>query len=310
MPTNYQAIADENTRRFGTDIDEYGPRLLANRYSDRTHFVYELLQNAEDAIGWRVEEDGDTRRSVVFHLTRDALHFRHSGLPFAEKHVRGICDIGKGTKRQELTAIGKHGIGFKSVYAYTHHPEIHSGEEHFVIESFVRPREAAFRPTPPDETLFVLPFDHPEIGPAKAHAAILSRFRKLGLKTLLFLRHVESIEWDVESGDRGHYLRESRPLGHDLQLITLLGQSGTQEETVQERWMVVRKAVFDVGKPAGFVEVAFQVEPNEAGSKRRDRDRVIRATDSPLVVFFPTEKETHLGFLIQGPYLRDRFITP
>src|SRR5580698_7025802 len=33
-----------------------------------------------------------------------------------------------------------------------------------------------------------------------------------------------------------------------------------------------------------------------------DARRLVRRESSPLVVFFPTEKETFLGFLIQGPY--------
>src|SRR5205823_7276185 len=40
------------------------------------------------------------------------------------------------------------------------------------------------------------------------------------------------------------------------------------------------------------VEIAFRVE---AG-------RLVPLESSPLVVFFPTEKETFLGFLAQGPY--------
>ena len=33
-----------------------------------------------------------------------------------------------------------------------------------------------------------------------------------------------------------------------------------------------------------------------------DARRLVRRESSPLVVFFPTQKETFLGFLIQGPY--------
>jgi methionine synthase II (cobalamin-independent) len=40
------------------------------------------------------------------------------------------------------------------------------------------------------------------------------------------------------------------------------------------------------------IEIAFRVE---AG-------RIVASARSPLTVFFPTEKETFLGFLIQGPY--------
>src|ERR1035438_1215079 len=43
-----------------------------------------------------------------------------------------------------------------------------------------------------------------------------------------------------------------------------------------------------------FATLAFQV-PRELSAPHAD-------TDSPLVVFFPTQKETFLGFVIQGPY--------
>ena len=52
-PSNYVAIGEENRTRYGTDIGRIGPMLLADRYDDRTHFIFELLQNAEDALGRR-----------------------------------------------------------------------------------------------------------------------------------------------------------------------------------------------------------------------------------------------------------------
>ena len=47
---NYKALSKENERKYGTDIDRICRMLLANRYSDRSQFIYELLQNAEDAL--------------------------------------------------------------------------------------------------------------------------------------------------------------------------------------------------------------------------------------------------------------------
>ena len=49
MVSDYNAIRVENERKYGTDIGRIGAMLLANRYGDRTHFIFELLQNAEDA---------------------------------------------------------------------------------------------------------------------------------------------------------------------------------------------------------------------------------------------------------------------
>jgi len=52
------------------------------------------------------------------------------------------------------------------------------------------------------------------------------------------------------------------------------------------------------GKKAGQVEVAYALV-EDAKSKK---ELIKPISDSCLVVFFPTEKETHLGFLVQGPY--------
>ena len=58
MACDYAAIRRENQRRYGTDIGRIGELLLANRYGDRTHFIYELLQNAEDALARRTAWQG------------------------------------------------------------------------------------------------------------------------------------------------------------------------------------------------------------------------------------------------------------
>ena len=299
MHADYKTIADENVLRFGTAIDEYGPQLLADRYSDRTHFIYELLQNAEDAIGWRLSRGEAFERTVSFRLTPVALFFQHSGLQFSEEHVRGICNIGKGTKQQDLTAIGKHGIGFKSVYAYTHHPEVHSGQEHFVIESFVRPRIINPRQSPTDETLFVLPFDHPVITPESAYSEILARLQSLNLHTMLFLRHITSIRWESDGGLKGEYLRSVRQLGNDMDHVTLTGNEGDNAYS-EQNWILFRKEVLNQGHFAGYIEIAFKLGKIKTGNEFSEV--ITRVGDSPLVVFFPTEKETQLGFLIQGPY--------
>ena len=139
MPSDYEAIRADNEQRYGTDIGRIGPMLLANRYDDRTHFIFELLQNAEDALAKHKGWEG--QRGVEFSLSPDDLSVTHFGKPFDEDDVRGVCGIGESTKG--LTSIGRFGIGFKSVYAFTASPEIHSGSEHFAIDSFVLPRAVA-----------------------------------------------------------------------------------------------------------------------------------------------------------------------
>ena len=61
-------------------------------YTDKSHFVYELLQNAEDA--------GATQ--IRFVQYEDRLEVLHDGHPFSVKNLQGLCDIGKSDKTDDL----------------------------------------------------------------------------------------------------------------------------------------------------------------------------------------------------------------
>ena len=121
MALNYRKIRAEKKLEYGTKVGNVG-RHLAGLYADRSHFMLELLQNAEDALGKRGRE-WQGARAVSFRLTKDELLFKHSGRPFDEADVRGICEIGESDKAEDDTAIGRFGIGFKSVYNVTDRPE-------------------------------------------------------------------------------------------------------------------------------------------------------------------------------------------
>lgn len=64
MPSDYQFIADEHRLDYGRKLTEWAQDHLANRYTDRTHFIYELLQNAEDSL--REREGSYISRLVSF----------------------------------------------------------------------------------------------------------------------------------------------------------------------------------------------------------------------------------------------------
>src|SRR6266567_8086026 len=148
VPADYDKIRAENITRYGTDTAVLD--LLGQLYSDRTHFIFELIQNAEDAAA----------TELTFELFDDRLEVKHDGRPFTEADVRGICGVGKSGKSGDLTKIGKFGIGFKSVYAYTKTPRVYSSDEHFRIENYVRPFSADPLDEPAPGTIFVFPFDH------------------------------------------------------------------------------------------------------------------------------------------------------
>lgn len=293
MAVDYEAICTENRKRYGTDIARIGPMLLADRYDDRTHFIFELLQNAEDALSKRHLWTGS--RSVSFSLTQETMTLSHFGRPFNEKDVRGICGIAESTKDED--SIGRFGIGFKSVYTFTDCPQIHSGSEDFLIRNFVQPAAAERIERRSDETQIVLPLKESD---STAHQEITDGFRNLGPSALLFLRSISEINWSVEGGDNGFYLRDApEPLDEHVQRTKLIGQQVGQDEIDQD-WLVFDRDVFSPGgKHVGCVEVAFALRNDADGPNEWV---VVPVAASPLVVFFPTALETNLGYLVQGPY--------
>lgn len=287
MHIDYDKIREENIREYGEGTRHLS--FLSRLYTDRTHFVFELLQNAEDA--------GATR--ILFNLFDDRLEVAHDGRPFNELDVRGVCGVGEGTKAEDLTQIGKFGIGFKSVYAYTETPEVHSGGEGFRIDNYVRPE--AVRPRLPGNswtTLFVFSFDTGKITPETACKEIGARLRNLNARTLLFLREIREIEYRLPDSTSGIYLREETARGPSRQ-VSVTGQNAGKDE--EESWLVFERSVPVPEKSETVrVEIGFRLEAEDKAKK--SSECIMKVKDSPLVVYFPTEKETNLGFLIQGPY--------
>lgn len=292
MPTDYKKIADENVKKYGTDIYRYGPVLLAHLYSDRTHFIYEILQNAEDA-GARANKPV----RVSFHLLKDRLEIRHNGKLFDEADVRGICGLVEGTKKDDLTQIGKFGIGFKSVYAYTNTPQIHSGEEAFCIENYVQPHSIErMTVLNAEETLFIFPFDHDEVSSEESFNEISKRLCEIGAKTLLFLNYIEEIAWHIDGQGSGTYVRDiKKDAKHKkVYVISKVGEKNVEDE----EWLIFEKPLqLNATAPNLKVEIAFKIEKG-----KDNKEIIVPVKDSKLIVFFPTEKPTYLNFLIQGPY--------
>ena len=135
--------------------------LLTDLYPDKAHFIYELLQNAEDAHA----------TTVKFTVTEEGVKFEHDGKRrFTLPDVESITGIGLGKKKDDPTNIGKFGIGFKAVFAYTETPEIASGPFHFRIRDLVVPDSVESNDLRLNhyETRFFLPFDNPQKSPNSA----------------------------------------------------------------------------------------------------------------------------------------------
>jgi hypothetical protein len=170
-------------------------RLLSELYPDEAHFIYELLQNAEDACATKVE----------FCLKPDRLLVTHNGTRlFSCKNVDSITSIGKSTKRDDINSIGKFGVGFKAVFSYSKTPRAFSGPFSFEIRELVCPYPIVPCSAITGETRFELPFDSDK-SPTSCFEEIATGLAKLPNTVLLFLKNIRSIVWTIEGGVGGPY---------------------------------------------------------------------------------------------------------
>ncbi|RXM31499.1 hypothetical protein EOD39_1724 [Acipenser ruthenus] len=121
-------LMEVHQNRLGRSLE----RLSTELYSKDTHFVLELIQNADDNC---YPSDGSVHPSLVFVVERDCVTILNNECGFEEKNIRAICDVGRSTKGKHIYGyIGQKGIGFKSVFKVTDFPEIHSNGFHICFD--------------------------------------------------------------------------------------------------------------------------------------------------------------------------------
>src|SRR5438045_2659785 len=152
-------------------------RIVEDLYPDSAHFIYELLQNAEDT--------GATE--ARFTLSRESLVFEHNGRPFNREDIFAITDIGEGTKARDDDKIGRFGVGFKAVFAYSETPLIWSPTFSFNITDLVLPSALDQADDLGNRTRFEFPFNNPKKPVDVAFTEVANGLNELVETTLLFL---------------------------------------------------------------------------------------------------------------------------
>ena len=193
MVSDYDSIKAENERKYGTDIGRIGPMLLANRYDDRTHFIFELLQNAEDALARRGNGWSGSRQ-VMFKLTGRTLRVSHFGAPLhrgGRARHPGCGRVPRKTSRPSAASASGSSLSMpsptlrKSTRATSTLPSTRScGPGRFQKST---PR--------PEETVFMLAFRQ---GDSSVDTEIGDGLQNLGPRSLLFLKQIKEISWSVE----------------------------------------------------------------------------------------------------------------
>lgn len=289
MPSDYQKISGYNEGELGRD--RKSRRAQVSMYADPTHFVYEILQNADDKGATEID----------FAITSEQLVITHDATCFSEKDVEAISYFGDSQSREDLTKTGHFGVGFKSVFAHTAAPRISSGDESFEIYDLYSVREW---PRPQglgsDKTRIELPFNHFEEGPEyveerdwktpeQSYEKIEKRLKKELLPTtLLFTKSVQKITWNSEE-ESGSHTRSDEPFGEGRKSELRSGEE-------RRKYLVFSRPIQWKGEAHKPIEIAFRMD--EDGAKVQS----LKPDERRVSVLFPTTADPRLNFILNGPF--------
>ncbi|XP_062298890.1 uncharacterized protein wu:fj29h11 isoform X1 [Scomber scombrus] len=280
--------------RLGRSLD----RLSTELYSKDTHFVLELIQNADDNS---YPSEAGVVPALAFVVEKDCITVLNNETGFQEKNIRAICDVGRSTKgKHKYGYIGQKGIGFKSVFKVTDCPEIHSNGFHLYFNKTCGPMG------------YILPHWTEDEKPLEAQ---LKDFNQQSWTTKI------SLPLRSESHQTRNLFHDVHPslllFLHRLRSITIYNQSEKRHVTMTrkdlshnvlevehtegiERWLVV-KTTLQPKKIKGDVEstelaLAFQLGTNDTGS-----EIVCQPEKQPVFAYLPL-RSFGFRFIIQGDF--------
>ncbi|XP_062381766.1 uncharacterized protein wu:fj29h11 isoform X2 [Sardina pilchardus] len=295
-----QRLMQVHQERLGRSLQ----RLSTELYSKDTHFVLELIQNADDNSYPSAQ---DAQPSLAFVLDKDCITILNNECGFQEKNVRAICDVGQSTKGKHTYGyIGQKGIGFKSVFKVTDCPEIHSNDFHVRFDKNSGPM-GYILPHWVDEERPVTA-NAPEICHKSWTTKILLPLRSESLQTrnlfrdvhpslLLFLHRLRSIT--IFNQTDGRLVTMSRQdLSHNILEVRHTGGL--------ERWLVVKSMLHPkkIKEEVESTELAMAFclsDGPSSSSSSSSTDAPLQPRQQNVFAFLPL-RSFGFRFIIQGDF--------
>ena len=297
-----EEIDDYGGKRGKSLIEEICKRTTENRWGDRNNFaedkrseertyvdysgrfIYELLQNADDAM---TDSEGNTAK--VQYIGEKGLGFKSvleitsnpqifSGeyqFEFSEDKLREV--LSKYDHLKDFVEKGKLPI-FR-------HPFWVDNKPHIVQEL----QEEGY------STVIVLPFKSEE---AKEKAC--KYLRSFDFKTLLFVRNVEEVKISSEETNENidiYLIREFTGTSQDYEERHYTFEVSSGNETKEEYNFILWLKEFNIsdGKDKGNVSIAVKTEDFKGFEP-------LGIENNKLFVFFPTEEDLPLNFILHATF--------
>ncbi|XP_021342125.1 uncharacterized protein LOC110442712 isoform X2 [Mizuhopecten yessoensis] len=293
-----QRLMQVHQERLGRSLD----RLSKDLYSKDTHFVLELVQNADDNTYPDMMTE-DVCPSVKFITRQDSVIVLNNECGFEEKNVRALCDVGKSTKgKHTFGYIGQKGIGFKSVFRVTNRPEVHSNGYHICFDAKSGPMGFILPHWNPDTwedgndwtTKIVLPLKE-EMG--SYSRSLAARFDDIHPSLLLFLHRLRKITV-LNIVDNSTQVMHRRDLGESV--VEIQHNEGT------DRFLVIKKSL-DASKISLQAKSGVEVDSTEIAmafplKTKGNRGFSLTAQPrQPVFAFLPL-RSYGFRFIVQGDF--------
>nr|DAD23986.1 TPA_asm: hypothetical protein HUJ06_025449 [Nelumbo nucifera] len=273
-------------------------------YSQDSHFLLELVQNADDNM-----YPENVEPTLVFILRATGIVILNNEQGFSAQNIRALCDVGNSTKKGSSGGyIGQKGIGFKSVFRVTDAPEIHSNGFHvkydisegqigFVLPTTVPPCDISLfnRMLSTDDTscwntCIVLPF-RSKLIEGTGMNSILSMFSDLHPSLLLFLHRLQCIKFRNVLNDSLTVMRRET-MGDGIVKVS--------HGNMKMSWFVeTQKLQASVIRPdvqTTEIAVAFTLKETDDGEYKPQLDQ------QPVFAFLPL-RTYGLKFILQGDFV-------
>ena len=300
---------------------------MSQLFHDPRNFIYELLQNAEDA----------NATSIVFTIisNSNSLIVSYNGDPFTPHDIERICDVSRdadshaAAKPNQEDKIGYKGIGFKSVFGISKEISILSPATNyfFRFSKSHRGKEAAFLSETEPNTRF--PWQIIPIWIEESERILSARKNEVTLvledvdlskirpelvtlvsqsEILVFLNKIQAISY-VEGGVQ-YAIRKHATDAEDLIKIEQIAPTSITTETLWhtyhadiaiERSLTEMMQHLDLSakmKSAKSMKLSFAVPV----IKHSSNYRFVPFTTGSLFCHIPTAVKCHLPFLINAKF--------
>lgn len=279
--------SEKNTKSYER-VKRMAKTLSNNLYSEDSHFIYELIQNAQDN-----EYIDGVLPTLEFYIFENGILTKNNEIGFSEVNIKALCDFNDSpkSKNKALGFIGEKGIGFKSVFAITDTPLIHSNGYRFYFKEgeYIEPYWI--------ESFDNFPLEFQDVATTNIYLPYSSKFENqkdienklddIEPILILFLNKLKQIKIYKNQNLQFSVIKKDLPNN----VVSIENNNKNLEFKIFSKVINCIETIKEEKRENVLKRELFLAFPLQAIS------------DTRIFAFLPTEIETGLPFLIQADFL-------